>query len=1033
MSRKNQKYPKVSVIVPCFHTEKYIDRCLKSLTNQTYRELEIICVNDYSGEKMEKKLDSWKKKDKRIKIVNNEKNLGLFHTRLEGAKVATGDYIACVDSDDYVERDFYRSLVFEAIKSDSDITIANICSIFNDGNYTATAFDKELLLPSGTDDFFSHFIASEGRYYRWHVWDKLINKKIWDKVMPLFEEVKERFMMCEDVVFSTTLFANANRVSFVDDIFYYYDCSISSSATSASKLKVEKIIRNIDDIAKAFSYTQYLLDKQKKKYDKNHVIVWRNNYINSWLDKTKSVIPRKYSYILKYVKKEYPDYSDVDLEVYNSAFQHMVKYDNKTQKIVDTIAQSDLVSFDVFDTLVVRPFYIPKDLFETLDDKFMNLCPNFGILKFSKMRVESEHRCRVELVSKKKEDITLDEIYEMIAKRYNIDKAVLSKMKKAEIEAEIRFCKTREYGKKFYDLARYLGKKISITSDMYLPLEVVQKILEKNGYTDYDNIYISCEAGCSKSSGNLFKMLKKKYKKCKICHIDDRKDICNKANEFDISGIFIPRTLDAFQKTYGVIPSEFCDYNHDNSVFMLTSGVRTSVALAANKFFDNPYRPRDPEAVFNDSPFELGYYALGMQLLSLGSWILKDSKQESLDSLCFLARDGYLPYRAVSILKNEPSLQTKTEMKYIYTSRRATMPIVLNDGLDFYAVSTYIYWGETTPASVIKQMSDVLKDADYNEKTFTKKFGFSPNRRFESEDEFLEFLDKVRNLLFDKKKYDHYYSLCKKYYSDALSGKSGVFDIGYTGKPELIFSKIVNKPIYTYFVHVNSSQAFDCNRVGNNVLKTYFDYKPTITGLLRELLYSSTDCSCNGYEEKDGKVVPTFREKEYTDVFSEDVLNAVQSAALEFVKDYAETFEGLIDCYDYNRYYMSIPLEYYYQYSKEVDRRMFVNLRFDHDADKIVRVLDFWKWLEDNYNDNYNLVNSAHFDAKEVHPLPRRRSKRIAYYMLFDRPFLRDKIKVKINDMSTSPKFIRRFSYCMLKDRKRLLRGAIKTIKHDDE
>lgn len=113
----------ISIIIPVYNTEKYLKRCLDSVVNQSYKNIEIIVVNDCSPGNAEEIINSYMEHDERIKYVTYEKNKGLFCARLKGAEIATGDYIAFIDSDDYVTIDFYHCLVKNAIKNNSDIVI----------------------------------------------------------------------------------------------------------------------------------------------------------------------------------------------------------------------------------------------------------------------------------------------------------------------------------------------------------------------------------------------------------------------------------------------------------------------------------------------------------------------------------------------------------------------------------------------------------------------------------------------------------------------------------------------------------------------------------------------------------------------------------------------------------------------------------------------------------------------------------------------------------------------------------------------
>lgn len=91
--------PKISIIVPVYNVEKYLPKCLDSIVNQTYKNLEIICVNDESPDNSLKILEEYAKTDNRIKIIS-QKNQGLFHARISGLKVAKGDICLYLDADD---------------------------------------------------------------------------------------------------------------------------------------------------------------------------------------------------------------------------------------------------------------------------------------------------------------------------------------------------------------------------------------------------------------------------------------------------------------------------------------------------------------------------------------------------------------------------------------------------------------------------------------------------------------------------------------------------------------------------------------------------------------------------------------------------------------------------------------------------------------------------------------------------------------------------------------------------------------------
>ena len=135
---------KVSVIVPIYNNEKYLKECLDSICNQTLDDIEIICVNDGSEDNSLKILEEYKQKDNRI-ILLNQDNLGVSAARNNGIKIATGEYIGFVDSDDYIDNDFYEKLYNSAIQNNSDMAVAGILRFNGMRRKYMLTFNDEIL------------------------------------------------------------------------------------------------------------------------------------------------------------------------------------------------------------------------------------------------------------------------------------------------------------------------------------------------------------------------------------------------------------------------------------------------------------------------------------------------------------------------------------------------------------------------------------------------------------------------------------------------------------------------------------------------------------------------------------------------------------------------------------------------------------------------------------------------------------------------------------------------------------------------
>ena len=115
----------ISVIVPIYNVEKYLEKCLDTIINQTFKDIEIICVNDGSVDCSRNILEEYKNKDSRIKIVDKE-NGGLSSARNAGLKIATGKFISFIDSDDWVSSTFLEKLYKNITSYDTDISICAV-------------------------------------------------------------------------------------------------------------------------------------------------------------------------------------------------------------------------------------------------------------------------------------------------------------------------------------------------------------------------------------------------------------------------------------------------------------------------------------------------------------------------------------------------------------------------------------------------------------------------------------------------------------------------------------------------------------------------------------------------------------------------------------------------------------------------------------------------------------------------------------------------------------------------------------------
>ena len=212
--KKSNEETKISVIIPVYNVEKYLDKCIKSVVNQTYKNLEIILVDDGSPDNCSQMCDEWAKKDERIKVIHKA-NGGVSSARNVGLDNATGEYIAFVDSDDFLDLDYYEKMLEGVDFSKVDLVVSNTRRIDDEtgvGNAN-NSFNKDYLNTNDIDEFCA--FVSEG--FLPPIWNKIYKKKL------IKQTFRESILIGEDRIFNFNYLQNINNnVVIKNNLFYNY-------------------------------------------------------------------------------------------------------------------------------------------------------------------------------------------------------------------------------------------------------------------------------------------------------------------------------------------------------------------------------------------------------------------------------------------------------------------------------------------------------------------------------------------------------------------------------------------------------------------------------------------------------------------------------------------------------------------------------------------------------------------------------------------------------------------------------------------
>ncbi len=338
------------------------------------------------------------------------------------------------------------------------------------------------------------------------------------------------------------------------------------------------------------------------------------------------------------------------------------------RKIYEEVKKTDVVSFDIFDTLLLRPYIKPTDLFVHMEKVFN--APGFA-----------ENRIRSEIAARKnakKPEVTIDDIYLFVDNRYQV-------LKSKEIDFEKQVLQTNNEIKKIYDYVLSCGKKIIITSDMYLTKDVIETILQKNGYINYSKLYLSSSVQKTKSQGDLYDLIKEDVETNNILHIGDNYDSDYvKAKEHGLWAIHYEKPISKFMNGSKRVAKFVNDHSNDLFASILIGSLSI---YKQNKECDNYWE-------------NIGFDYAGPAIYTYTSWLDKQFEKDHIHDALFVARDGYSLQKVYEIIKTS----NKTKSYYLYAPR--ILNLICN--LDLNAQLAY---GGIDAAAALSTLIDYFKTA----------------------------------------------------------------------------------------------------------------------------------------------------------------------------------------------------------------------------------------------------------------------------------------------------------------------------------
>ena len=621
-------------------------------------------------------------------------------------------------------------------------------------------------------------------------------------------------------------------------------------------------------------------------------------------------------------------------------------------QIIEAIQDSKtkVVSFDVFDTLVLRPFWVPSDLFMFLDKEASELFHTPDIIRFSEFRRSYELEARDKIKESGKEDLTITDIYNYIADNSHYPTDVLNALMEKEKELEFRFCYARSSTQQLVQAAVSSGKHVIAVSDMYLPTEFIKSLLEHCGINSIEKIFVSGEIGLTKRSGHLYEHVAEemgvRYRE--IVHIgDNAKTDVRVPRKMSIRAFFYPRTIalmskgqtgSAYRHAYEQIRSSFSNYHATEEL-----GIRCMLAVAANRVYDNPFHDDRTGGDYAGDTSLFGNLALGMYAFAHGLWVYRLAQEKHYDHVLFFARDGYLPYLAYEMLRKSGKTAIP-EASYVRTSRKAVLPMLFTTDAGPFKVGSHFRYLDHSPKSVTRLMSSVLRDDSVD--LLEDKMGETWTKPFESETDLVNFMSRLHSNHVDPEKAKRVKEGFLEHFIPLMDGSMLTYDIGYSLRSEIVLRELFpNVNIDACITHGIDDRPLTRGAQGNINVHMFYTSAPYVSFLPRELFLAEHAPSCIGYEH-DGK--PIMSEQMEFD----KILVEIQNYAVAYMKDYIEIFADDISWLPMQYSNACHPFETFLHTPPRADRRWIRYLNADNDAASGLRLYqcyDFWRRVRMDY------------------------------------------------------------------------------------
>ena len=565
-------------------------------------------------------------------------------------------------------------------------------------------------------------------------------------------------------------------------------------------------------------------------------------------------------------------YQKKKFDVKNKRFIHDIRMLTVTN-IKKQIDENDIISFDIFDTLIVRKVK-DDDLINILDKELKEK----GLLKnFALIRKNSEEEVKKTIGI----NYTLDDVYDEFRRESKLPQETIHKVKEKEIENYIYTCIRRDDMAELFEYSKQKGKTIIIVTDMYLTRDVIESVLEKSGYSGYERLFISNEEKARKDRGDLWDIVINKYKGRKILHIGD--NVVSDVKNVNLKG---GRSIRLYSSEDLFFHNRYMKFSQNGGLI----GDKVVESLIISRLCSSPFTLNNEIIKVNDLK-KFSYIFIAPCILYFCLWLKERICEDNIEEVWFLSREGYYLQNYYNEICGE-----NQKTLYFYTSRRAaSVPCLENKEEIEFTFQTAAY--------------GKFKDILWN------RYGIVANTDIDDfyiripkeSDKFKKLMEPyyteiIANSQTEKKRYLDYINQISGNY---MGRNIAVVDLGYSGTVQYYLSKLTGKKYSGYyFALVQNPKP---NKIKSKAVACYEKGKDDIFWTLMECCLTAPHGQVEKFKkDDDGSFAPVFCDTMTPG--KEKILSTINDGVLEFFSDCKYLLGNTLSTGLFSRDFMQKPI-----------------------------------------------------------------------------------------------------------------------------